>query len=166
MTIDPLLTAVADATFEPNQDGAWLGYSVAGAGDVNGDGYGDVIVGAMKYDAGEADEGAAFVFHGSPVGIANGNPATASATLQSNQSFASFGASVAGAGDVNGDGYADVIVGADAYDAGHRVSKVRLSYSWEAPVGSRTAIRPPRRPRWNRTKPLQRWASPWPAREM
>jgi hypothetical protein len=41
---------------------------VAGAGDVNGDGYGDVIVGAYFYDAGDTDEGAAFVFLGNSSG--------------------------------------------------------------------------------------------------
>jgi len=44
---------------------------VAGAGDVNGDGYADVIVGAFLYDAGQSDEGAAFVFLGSGSGIAS-----------------------------------------------------------------------------------------------
>jgi len=37
---------------------------VSGAGNVNGDAYDDVIVGAQLYDNGEADEGAAFVYHG------------------------------------------------------------------------------------------------------
>jgi hypothetical protein len=110
--------ATAAAQLESNQAGASFGYSVAGAGDVNGDGYADVIVGARTYDAGQTDEGAAFVFLGSASGIASGNPATASAQLESNQAGASFGSSVAGAGDVNGDGYADVIVGARLYDAG------------------------------------------------
>ena len=47
---------------------------MAGAGDVNGDGYADVIVGADYYDAGRPNEGAAFVFLGSASGIANGQP--------------------------------------------------------------------------------------------
>ena len=58
---------------------------MASAGDVNGDGYADVIVGALFYDAGQTDEGAAFVFLGSASGIADGNPATAHAQLESDQ---------------------------------------------------------------------------------
>ena len=46
-----------------------FGYSVATAGDVNGDGFSDVIVGAPSYDNGESDEGAAFVYHGSGSGL-------------------------------------------------------------------------------------------------
>ena len=108
----------AAARLEADQNGAALGYSVASAGDVNGDGYGDVIVGAPYFSSGEAAEGAAFVFLGNASGISNGNPGTAAAQLESNQGSAQFGWSVASAGDVNGDGYGDVIVGAPAYDAG------------------------------------------------
>jgi hypothetical protein len=115
VTIDPLLTSSADTQLGASQAAAGFGRHVAGAGDVNGDGFDDVIVGAEMYDAGETDEGAAFVFLGGPSGIANN--AAPSATLQSNQTQAFLGR-VAGAGDVNGDGYADVIVGAHAYDSG------------------------------------------------
>jgi len=109
--------ASAHARLESDQSGALFGRSVASAGDVNGDGYADVIVGAHLYDAGEADEGAAFVFLGSPAGVADGSPATAHAQLESDQAGANLGWSLATAGDVNGDGYADVIVGARSYDA-------------------------------------------------
>ena len=118
VTVDPLLTETADTRLELGQGSARLGESVSGAGDVNGDGYDDVIVGAYYYDAGQTREGAAFVFLGSASGVADGNPVTAHAQLESDQASAYLGASVAGAGDINGDGYADVIVGAYQYDAG------------------------------------------------
>ncbi len=96
-----------------NQLNANFGFSVAGAGDVNGDGYGDVIIGANGYDDVFANEGRAFVYHGSAAGL----PATPNTTLdEANQLNAIFGHSVAGAGDVNGDGYSDVIIGAYQYD--------------------------------------------------
>jgi hypothetical protein len=113
LKIDPLLTETADTQIEPNQAGANLGWSVSGAGDVNGDGYADVIVGAYRCDQGETDEGVALIFHGSASGIDPGTPA---AQLESDQAGANLGWGVAGAGDVNGDGYADVIVGARNYD--------------------------------------------------
>jgi hypothetical protein len=107
ITIDPLSTT-PDWTAESDQDFAEFGFSVASAGDVNGDGFSDVIVGAWKFDNGETDEGAAFVYHGSASGLST----TPDWTAESDQDFAEFGVSVASAGDVNGDGYSDVIVGA------------------------------------------------------
>ena len=71
------ILATAAAQLESNQANASLGSSVAAAGDVNGHGYADVIVGALLFDAGEQNEGAAFVFLGSASGIANGDPTTA-----------------------------------------------------------------------------------------
>jgi len=108
------LAAGAAWTTESNQDGANLGSSVASAGDVNGDGYSDVIVGAHAYDNGQSDEGRAFVYHGSVTGLATA-PAW---TAESNQANAFFGISVATAGDVNGDGFSDAVIGAYQYDNG------------------------------------------------
>ncbi len=82
-----------------SQSGGYFGGSLAPAGDVNGDGYSDVIIGAT---GGEA----AYVYLGSASGI---SPTGTKLSGAGNY----FGYSVASAGDVNGDGYADVIVGDD-----------------------------------------------------
>ncbi len=98
---------------EPNQAEAQFGSSVASAGDVNGDGYADVIVGAPGWSDGQSDEGGAWVYHGAASGV-NSAP---NWYAQGNQINGQFGCSVATAGDVNGDGYADVIISAPDYDA-------------------------------------------------
>ena len=104
-------------TAESNQASACFGFSASAAGDVNGDGYDDVIIGALYYDNGEVDEGRAFVWYGSAAGLgANGTPGNADWTAESDQANAYFGKSVSTAGDVNGDGYSDIIVGAYCYD--------------------------------------------------
>jgi len=108
------LSSTPDWTGESNQGWAYFGISVSTAGDVNGDGYSDVIVGALYYDNGEAEEGMAFVYYGSASGLS----LTPNWTGESNQEYSYFGRSVSSAGDVNGDGYSDVIVGADLYDNG------------------------------------------------
>jgi hypothetical protein len=108
------LATTAAWTAESDQENAYFGYSVSTAGDVNGDGYSDVIVGAYQYDNGESNEGRAYVYLGSVTGLAT----TAAWTAESDQASAEFGLSVSTAGDVNGDGYSDVIVGAAYYDNG------------------------------------------------
>ena len=108
--------------------------SVAGAGDVNGDGYDDVIVGAPYADAGQMREGAAFVFLGSATGIAAGTSDSAYARLESNQPSAYLGVDVAGGGDVNGDGLAEVLTAAAAYDAGEPAEGAAFVYLGEADV--------------------------------
>ena len=89
----------------------WLGNSVASAGDVNGDGYDDVIVGAIGAGG---DNGAAYVHLGSADGVS----ATPATTLVGEAPNDFFGDNCAPAGDVNGDGFDDVLVGARRYDGG------------------------------------------------
>jgi hypothetical protein len=101
-------------TAESDQVSALFGSSVSGAGDVNGDGYSDVLAGAYYYDNGEDSEGGAFLYLGS----ASGPGTVAAWTAEGDQAGAEFGAHVSGAGDVNGDGLGDAIVGAPSYSAG------------------------------------------------
>lgn len=98
-------------TFTGLNTGDQNGYSVNSAGDVNGDGYDDIIIGAPNNDAVAADAGRAYIFYG---GL-NMNT-FADVTLSGEASGNLFGRSVSSAGDVNGDGYPDVIVGAHAYN--------------------------------------------------
>ena len=94
---------------------AAYGFSVAGLGDINGDGYDDVAVGAptmvdLISGTGQlAAVGAVFIYRGSATGL----PTTPSAILQPTTAVAGalFGYSIAG-GDMNGDGKNDVLVGA------------------------------------------------------
>lgn len=85
-------------------NGDYFGYSVSGAGDVNGDGFDDVIVGAPNENNQAITAGAAYIYSG-----ADG---TRLRKGTGEWSWAQYGHSVSGAGDVNGDGFADVIIGA------------------------------------------------------
>jgi hypothetical protein len=94
----------------PVLDTQRFGSGVAGAGDVNGDGYGDLIVGDQWYfgPAGFA-QGKAYLFHGGPTGVST----TPARTFQDcTTSFCDFGRDVSGGGDIDGDGFADVLIGA------------------------------------------------------
>jgi hypothetical protein len=92
-------TAVGEAT------GNRLGWSMATAGDVNGDGYSDVVAGAW---GNTSNKGKVYLYVGGAGGLETSASWTAAGEVAGNL----FGYSVATAGDVNGDGYSDVVVGA------------------------------------------------------
>jgi hypothetical protein len=131
----PGLILTADWTTESNQAGAYLGAEAIGVGDVNGDGYDDVMVGIRLYDHGQVDEGAVFVYYGSAAGLST----TPSWTAEGNQSNAHFSESLGTAGDVNGDGYDDIIVGARYYDNGQPDEGAAFAYYGSAAGLSPTA---------------------------
>ncbi len=105
------LSAGPDFTLEGNQSYAYFGNSLSLGGDMNGDGIVDLLVGSYGYDNGETNEGRAWLYLG---GV--GFPGAAVWTGESNQADSRFGWSVAGVGDVNGDGFGDAMVGASYYE--------------------------------------------------
>ncbi|MDX8402706.1 MAG: FG-GAP-like repeat-containing protein, partial [Mariprofundaceae bacterium] len=97
-------------TFSPLAGVEGLAHSMAAVGDVNGDGYGDLLLGASSYSGTVTNGGRAHLYSGANGAllytVSRPNPA----------SYDAFGDAVAAAGDVNGDGYADVIIGAPGDD--------------------------------------------------
>ncbi|MBY0335186.1 MAG: FG-GAP-like repeat-containing protein [Acetobacteraceae bacterium] len=97
-------------------NGDSFGLSVAAAGDVNGDGYDDIIIGSPGFDGAGADAGGSYVIFGGP-NVFTTN-LTGAQTLNGTTGFRiqgpaglGNGYSVSSAGDVNGDGFSDLIVG-------------------------------------------------------
>jgi hypothetical protein len=115
------LSDVADTTLEGEADGDWAGRAVAVSPDVNGDGYGDLLVGAMEATGGRPQSGVLYVVYGRPgfvywpdsLADADGRIAGENAA-----DFAASGRALEPAGDVNGDGLADILVGAYQNDEG------------------------------------------------
>lgn len=86
ITIDPL-SSVPNWIGESNQAGANYGFSVSTAGDINGDGYDDILIGAHRYDNFEIDEGRTFLYYGSASGLL----LTPIWYTESNQNWANMG---------------------------------------------------------------------------
>lgn len=117
----PLSPALAESWSSVGTvNGEEWGSAVATAGDVNADGYDDILVGAPKY--GGEREGGAFIFYGGPGGLRNPDPkevaAEAADWRSTGEKGSRYGAAVAGAMDLNCDHIDDVAIGAPEHKNG------------------------------------------------
>lgn len=98
------------SSFEGEESADLFGFAVAAAGDFNGDGIEDILIGAPQNDLGGSDAGRAYLYAGSTEDII--------ATITGEGDGDRLGSSLAGAVDLNGDGLSDVVVGAPGYHSG------------------------------------------------
>lgn len=110
IVVRPGATCPLELAFNGESPGDKLGDAVGGAGDIDGDGFDDVIVGTLRNDAGGSDAGRAYVYSGQSGALL--------LTLTGETAGDYFGSDVAGVGDVNGDNVPDLFVAAVSSDAG------------------------------------------------
>lgn len=106
---------VVDTSLTGPVAGSFFGVSVSAAGDVNADGFADLIVGANGIGPGGSLAGHAYLYSGSVGGLVT------SSGVELTGTGGAFGRTVVGAGDVNGDGFDDVLVGAPENPLGGQV---------------------------------------------
>jgi hypothetical protein len=105
-----------DVTMAGESTGDQAGCAVASAGDVDSDGYDDFLVGADAESSVHSENGAAYLIYGPPVSI--WGLGAADAKLTGEDDWDNAGYAVAGAGDIDGDGADDVLVGSRWEDSG------------------------------------------------
>ncbi len=141
------LPTTASWTAEPSQAEAVMGGRVASAGDVNGDGYADILIDSCYESPPNPNTcpGRAFLYLGSATGLGpNGTPSNADWFADGDGVGQQFGYWLGTAGDVNRDGYGDVIIGAseETVNAHTQAGRVYVWFGGPSGTGNPSGLGP------------------------
>jgi len=113
----------ADSSFIGESSDDWSGYSISGGGDVNGDGFDDILIGAPHNDVMGSDSGHVYLIFGKETGwTSNMDLANSDASFMGEFAEDRCGSSISSDGDVNGDGFDDILISSPGNDKGGNMS--------------------------------------------
>lgn len=118
------LAASADRIIDGEGIGLFGGYIVSG--DINGDGYADIAVSASEYNS---IQGRAYIFYSTGNGGITQTAAAAADRRITGQSINDYFSTGIAIGDINNDGYSDLVIGASQYNAGLGLGRAYIFYS-------------------------------------
>ena len=106
-----------DVLLDGENIGDKAGTTVSSAGDVNGDGFDDIVVNAPFNDSAASDAGIIYIVYGSGSMPSSVQLSNADVKLTGESSGDQVGTSISSAGDVNGDGFDDVVVSSATHNS-------------------------------------------------